>query len=78
MNKKYLKHISTLFIVVPMSLIMAFIAHAKNHGFTGGCQTHIFNAWFLMLPVAYVSAFLIIPPARRFAEKVCHKHEPLA
>ena len=77
MNKKYLKHINTLFVVVPMSFIMAFISHSKNHGFTGGCQIHLFSAWLLMLPVAYVSAFLIIPPARKLAEKVCHKHEPL-
>ena len=76
MNKKYLKHINTLFVVVPMSLIMAFISHSKNHGVIG-CQRHLFSAWFLMLPVAYVSAFLIIQPARKLAEKVCYKDKPL-
>jgi len=78
MNTKrtYLKHINTLFVVVPMSFIMAFVSHSKNHGFIG-CQIHVFTAWFLMLPVAYVSAFLIIPPARKLAEKVCYKQESL-
>ena len=72
MNKKYLKHVNTLFVVLPMSLIMTFIAHSKNHGFNG-CHVHLFSAWIIMLPVAYVSAFLIIQPARKLAEKVCHK-----
>lgn len=75
MNKKYLKHINTLFVVVPMSFIMAFVSHTKNHGFTDGCYNHVLSAWFLMLPVAYVSAFLLIPPARKLAEKVCEKTE---
>lgn len=73
MNKKYLKHINTLFVVIPMSLIMAFMSHTNNHGLKEGCHMHLFSAWFFMLPVAYVSAFLIIQPARRLAEKVCHK-----
>lgn len=76
MSKKYLKHINTLFVVLPMSFIMAFISHTMNHGFKDGCHIHLFSAWFLLLPVAYVSAFLIIPPARKLAEKVCYKHEP--
>ena len=77
MNKKYLKHINTLFVVIPMSLIMAFISHTNNHGFKHGCHIHLFSAWFLMLLVAYMSAFLIIQPARKLAEKVCHKEDPL-
>ena len=76
MKKKYLKHINTLFVVLPMSFIMALISHTKSHGLTNGFHIQLFSAWFIMLPIAYVSAYLIIPPAKKLAEKVCHKHEP--
>ncbi len=70
MKKKYFKYIYTLFVVVPMTLIMAFVGLMRNYGLGEGWFMKFLNAWSVMLPVAYIAAFLIIPQARKLAEKV--------
>lgn len=69
MKKKYLKHINTLFMVLPMTLIMAAIGILRNYGFQDGWLTQVFKTWSVMFPVAYVAAFFIIPMAKKLAEK---------
>lgn len=73
MNKRYLRFINTLFIVAPMSLIMAIVGITINNGFNEEWFSKIFNTWVVMFPVAFVSAFFIIPPAKKLAEKVAIK-----
>ena len=70
MKKKYFKYVNTLFVVVPMTLIMAFVGLIRNYGFGEDWFFKFLNAWSVMLPVAYLAAFLIIPRARKLAEKV--------
>lgn len=70
MNPKYFKYINTLFIVVPMSLIMAFVGLMRNYGFGEDWFLKFLKAWTVMMPVAYVAAFIIIPRARKLTEKV--------
>ncbi|ALM47513.1 hypothetical protein AMR72_00545 [Flavobacterium psychrophilum] len=70
MHKKYFKYINTLFVVVPMTLIMAFVGLIRNYGFNECWFIKFLNAWSIMLPVSYVAAFIIIPRARKMAEKV--------
>jgi len=70
MNKRYFKYINTLFIVIPMTLLMAFVGIARNYGFNEGWLLKMFQGWVVMLPVAYIAAFFIIPLARVLAEKV--------
>jgi len=70
MKKKYFKYINTLFVVIPMTLIMAFVGILRNYGMGPDWFLKFLNAWSVMLPVAYVAAFLIIPNARKLAEKV--------
>lgn len=70
MDKKYFKYINTLFIVVPMTLIMAFVGLMRNYGFGEDWFFKFLKAWSVMLPVSYISAFMIIPRARKLAEKV--------
>ena len=70
MNKKYFKYINTLFVVFPMTLIMAFVGVMRNYGLNPGWLAVFLKAWSVMLPVAYFAAFIIIPRARRLAEKV--------
>lgn len=70
MNKKYFKYINTLFVVVPMTLIMAFVGLIRNYGFNEGWFIKFLNAWSIMLPISYMAAFIIIPRARKMAEKV--------
>ena len=70
MHKKYFKYINTLFVVVPMTLIIAFVGLIRNYGFNEGWFIKFLNAWSIMLPVSYMAAFIIIPRARKMAEKV--------
>jgi hypothetical protein len=70
MNKAYFKYINTLFVVLPMTLIMAFVGLMRNYGFGEDWELKFLKAWSVMFPVAYIAAFIIIPNARRLAEKV--------
>lgn len=70
MKQKYFKYINTLFVVIPMTLIMAFVGLVRNYGFGEDWFLKFLKAWSVMLPVAYGAAFIIIPRARKFAEKV--------
>lgn len=69
-SKKYFKYINTLFVVFPMTLIMAFVGLIRNYGFGEDWLLKFLKAWSVMLPVAYVAAFIIIPRARKLAERV--------
>ncbi len=73
MKKKHYKYVNTLFVVVPMTLIMAFVGLVRNYGFGEDWLLKFFNAWSVMVPVAYFAAFIIIPNARKLAEKVTSK-----
>ncbi|PVH26882.1 DUF2798 domain-containing protein [Sphingobacterium corticibacter] len=65
MKKKHFKYINTLFIVFPMTLIMAFVGIIRHYGFDGGWFFMFLKTWVAMLPIAYVAAFIIIPQARK-------------
>jgi len=56
-----------------MTLLMAFVGNARNYGFNEGWLEKMVHAWVIMFPVAFISAFFIIPVARRLAEKVTAK-----
>ncbi len=73
MKKEYFKHINTLFVVIPMTVIMAFVGLMRNYGFGEDWFLKFLKAWSVMLPVAYLAAFIIIPNARKLAEKVTSK-----
>lgn len=70
MQKKHFKYVNTLFVVVPMTLVMAFVGLVRNYGFGEDWFLKFLKAWSVMAPVAYLAAFIIIPHARRLAEKV--------
>lgn len=73
MKKKHFKYINTFFVVIPMTLIMAFVGLMRNYGFGEEWFLKFLKAWSVMLPVAYLSAFIIIPNARKIAEKITIK-----
>jgi hypothetical protein len=73
MKKKYFKFINPLFVVTPMTLILAFVGVMRNYGFGEDWVQKALKAWSVMLPVAYLAAFIIIPNARKLAEKVAHR-----
>lgn len=70
MDPKYLKYINTLFVVIPMTLLMAFVGIARTYGFGEGWSWKMFRSWIVMMPVAYVAAFFIIPAARRLSDRL--------
>jgi len=72
-NKRYLMHIQTLFVVLPMTLIMAFVSIARNHGFDEGWGSKLLHSWTAMAPVAYITAFFIIPFTKKLAERVASR-----
>ena len=53
-----------------MTLIMAFVGVLRNYGFGEDWFFKFIKAWSVMLPVSYMAAFVIIPRARKLAEKV--------
>lgn len=73
MKKKHFRYINTLFVVIPMTLIMAFVGLMRNYGFGQDWFLKFLKAWSAMLPVAYAAAFLIIPNARKLAERLAAK-----
>lgn len=56
-----------------MTLIMAFVGLMRNYGFGEDWIIKFLKAWSVMLPVAYFAAFIIIPNARKLAEKIAGK-----
>jgi len=70
MNKRYFKFINTFFVVIPMTLIMAFVGIVRTYGFGECWLLKMLQAWTVMMPVAYVAAFFIIPAARKLSEKM--------
>jgi len=56
-----------------MTLIMAFVGLMRNYGFGEDWFAKFLKAWSIMLPVAYLAAFIIIPNARKLAERTTSK-----
>lgn len=56
-----------------MTLIMAFVGLMRNYGFGEDWFFKFLKAWSVMVPVSYLSAFIIIPNARKLAEKIASK-----
>ncbi|MFW0714789.1 DUF2798 domain-containing protein [Pedobacter sp. N23S346] len=73
MKKVYFKYLNTLLVVIPMTLIMAFVGLMRNYGFGEDWFIKFLKAWSIMVPVSYLSAFIIIPNARKLAEKIASK-----
>lgn len=73
MEKKHFKYINTLFVVIPMTLIMAFVGLTLNYGFGENWFFKFLKAWSVMVPVAYIAAFIIIPNARKLTERTTSK-----
>lgn len=53
-----------------MTLIMALVGTLRNNGLSEDWLIKLLKTWSIMFPVAYLSAFIIIPQARKLAEKV--------
>lgn len=67
MRQKYFKYLNTLFVVTPMTFIMALVGLYRTYGFGEGALVKFFLSWTSMIPVAYLAAFIIIPNARKLA-----------
>ncbi|MDW8848977.1 DUF2798 domain-containing protein [Flavobacterium sp. MMLR14_040] len=64
--KLFAKYVNTLFVVTAMTLIMAVCVLILNNGYEKeGWIFTFFKSWLIMLPIAYVSALIIIPLANK-------------
>ncbi len=73
MRQKYFKYLNTLFVVTPMTFIMALVGLYRTYGFGDGALVKFFLSWTSMIPVAYLAAFVIIPNARKLALRLTAK-----
>lgn len=69
-NRKYRKYINTIFILGPMTMIMAFVGVMRNYGLHDGCVIKIFKTWITMFPVAFVCGLFIIPMGNKLTGKI--------
>lgn len=68
MKKKHIKFLSILFIVLPMSMIMALVGVIRIYGFTSEWHLHFSKSWSIMFPVAYCSALFFAPIAQKLTK----------
>lgn len=73
MKKKHIKFLSLLFIVFPMSIIMALVGVLRNFGFTENWYILLFKSWIIMFPVAYCTALIFAPIAKKLTENCENK-----
>lgn len=74
MKKKHIKFLSLLFIVFPMSIVMALVGVFRNFGFTENWYLLFLKSWTIMFPVAYCSALLFSPLAKKLTEMCENKN----
>lgn len=69
--KVFAKYINTLFVVIPMTLLMAIFSLILNNGYDKEAWINtFFKSWAIMLPVAYVFALIIIPLANKLTRYI--------
>lgn len=69
MSRRYYRYVHTLFIVLPMTILMALVGLARNYGFGEGWPILFFRAWIVMFPIAYVAVLFIVPAAKKLTDR---------
>jgi hypothetical protein len=69
------RFINTALIIGPMTLIMAFVGVFRNYGLSGEWYLNVIFTWLTMFPIAYVSAFFIIPMGNRLTARIPFKED---
>ncbi len=70
MSRRYYRYINTLFIVLPMTILMAFVGVGRSYGFGAGWATVFFKAWIVMFPIAYCAVLFIVPTAKKLSDRL--------
>ena len=70
MSRRYYRYINTLFIVLPMTILMAFVGIGRSYGFHAGWPGVFLKAWVVMFPVAYMAVLFIVPTAKKVTDKL--------
>lgn len=68
MKKKHIKFLSALFMVLPMSVVMAFVGVLRIYGFSSQWYLNFIKSWSIMFPVAYCSAIVFAPIAQKITK----------
>ena len=69
-KSKYRKFVGTAFVLLPMTLIMAFVVIMRNDGLKDGWELKYLKTWLTMFPIAYAAGLLIIPLANRLLQQI--------
>ncbi|HLK31367.1 MAG TPA: DUF2798 domain-containing protein [Puia sp.] len=69
-QSKYRKYINVIFILGPMTMIMAFVGVARNYGLHEGSLLKIIKTWLTMFPIAFTCGLIIIPAANKLTSKI--------
>ncbi|WP_262711244.1 DUF2798 domain-containing protein [Aquimarina algicola] len=67
---KYYTYVNTLFIVLPMTIIMALVGLWLNDGFVEHWIYGFLKSWIIMVPIAYFSVLIILPLAKKITDKI--------
>lgn len=70
MHIRFRRFINVALIIAPMTLIMAFVGVIRNSGFQAGWVVKSVKTWFIMFPIAYACALLIIPVANKLTGRI--------
>ena len=68
-DKRY-KMVSTLFVVLPTTLIMAVLSGFMRGWTIENWTGELLKSWFISLPVVYACVLLLLPIANRLACKI--------
>lgn len=67
----FAKYVNTLFVVIAMTLVMAICTLILNNGYEKEAWIiTFFKSWFIMLPIAYIFALIIIPLANKLTHYI--------
>jgi hypothetical protein len=76
MSRTLYRFLLTFFVVLPMTFLMSVVGALRTFGWREGFAEAWLNGWLAMLPVAYAAAFVIIPAARKLADRLPWRAEP--
>lgn len=68
--KKYSQVFFVFLVTLAMSFLMSLALTAINMGFPSDFVFQWLRAWGLSFPIAFIAAFLILPPIRRLVERL--------
>jgi len=68
--KKYATGVFIFLVALTMSFLMSFALTIINLGFPDDFARRWMQAFLLAFPIAFVAAYLVVPPIRKFVDTI--------